>query len=170
MSYLFGSILTVPGSDLLIMLVMGVLITFLVVFYYKDLLALSYDEEFARVRGVPVEVLYFGLIAVLAVTIVLVIQVVGLILIIALLTIPPFIVEKYAKSLFQMMVGSSLLGALFTVFGLWLSYTFDLTSGASIIMVAGIGFFLSLLLGRVFSRPHRRSQTERTDFKEPFRR
>ena len=148
MSYLFGSFLTVPGTDLLIMLVMAILMALLVACYYKDLLALSYDEEFARIRGVPVKTLYFGLVGMLAVAIVMVIQVVGLILVIALLTIPPFIVEKYAKSLMQMMVGSSLLGALFTVTGLWLSYRFNLTSGAAIIMVSGVVFFLSLLIDR----------------------
>jgi hypothetical protein len=84
------------------------------------------------------------LIGMLAVAIVMVIQVVGLILVIALLTIPPFIVERHAKSLFHMMVGSSLLGAIFTASGLWLSFAFDLTSGASIIMVAGIVFILFL--------------------------
>ena len=149
MSYLFGSILTVPKSDLLIMLVLGICITILVAYYYKDLLALSYDEEFAQIRGVPVKGLYLGLIGMLAVTIVMVIQVVGLILVIALLTIPPFIVEKYAKSLVQMMVGSSLMGAVFTLCGLWLSYRYDLTSGASIIMVSGIAFLLSLLMDRM---------------------
>jgi zinc transport system permease protein len=149
MSYLFGSILTVPESDLWIMLAMGILVTVIVAYYYKDLLALSYDEEFAQIRGVPVKGLYLALIGMLAVTIVLVIQVVGLILVIALLTIPPFIVEKYAKSLFQMMVGSSALGAVFSVFGLWLSYAFDLTSGASIILVAGLAFFVSLGVDRV---------------------
>lgn len=158
MSYLFGSILTVPGSNLLIMLVMGILITILVAFYYKDLLAMSYDEEFARIRGVPVKGLYFGLIGILAVTIVLVIQVVGLILVIALLTIPPFIVEKHAKSLLQMMVGSSLLGALFTVVGLWLSYRYDLTSGAAIIMVAGIVFMISFLIKRKRILPRTKDQ------------
>lgn len=149
MSYLFGSILTVPGSDLLMMLAMSVLITFLVGYYYEDLLALSYDEEFAKIRGVPVKGLYFTMIAMLAVTIVMVIRVVGLILVIALLTIPPFIVERHAKSLVQMMVGSSLLGAIFTVAGLWLSYRYNLTSGASIILVAGIVFLLSLLVDRL---------------------
>ena len=149
MSYLFGSILTVPASDLWIMLVMGIVIAGLVIFYYQDLLAMSYDEEFARIRGVPVRALYFLLIGMLAVTVVMVIQVVGLILVIALLTIPPFIVERHTKSLIQMMIGSSLLGAVFTVSGLWLSYAFDLTSGASIIMVAGIVFFLSLLVERL---------------------
>ena len=148
MSYLFGSILTVPASDLWIMLGTGIVVTGFVSLFYKDLLTLSYDEEFARIRGVPVHTLYFALIGLLAVTIVMVIQVVGLILVIALLTIPPFIVEKYAKSLFQMMVGSSVLGAVFTVTGLWLSYAFDLTSGATIILVAGAVFFIALLAER----------------------
>jgi len=158
MSYLFGSILTVPGSDLWIMMIVGALSAGFVVFFYKDLLAISYDEEFARIRGVPIRALYFALIGILAVTIVMVIQVVGLILVIALLTIPAFIVEKYAKSLFQMMVGSSLLGAVFTVSGLWLSYAFDLTSGASIIMVAGIIFFLFLLADRLMISRRRHSK------------
>jgi zinc transport system permease protein len=153
MSYLFGSILTVPKSDLYIMLAIGVGITFLTLYYYEDLLALSYDEEFAQIRGVPVKRLYFGMIALLAVTIVMVIQVVGLILVIALLTIPPFIVERYATSLFQMMAGSILLGAVFTTSGLWLSYRFNITSGASIILVAGIAFLISIAIGRL-SRPN----------------
>ena len=149
MSYLFGSILTVPTSDLIIMLTIGLSIAALASIYYKDLLAMSYDEEFAFIRGVPVNGLYFALIAMLAVTIVMVIQVVGLILVIALLTIPPFIVEKHAKSLAQMMVGSSVLGVLFTIGGLCLSYAYNLTSGASIILVAGLGFLLALFVDRI---------------------
>jgi zinc transport system permease protein len=141
MSYLFGSILTVPGRDLWIMGAMGLGIAALVGWFYKDLLAMSYDEEFARVRGVPVVPLYFLLIGMLAVTVVMVIQVVGLILVIALLTIPPFIMESYARTLKQMMVGASLLGVVFTVAGLWLAYAYDLTSGAAIIVVAGAAFF-----------------------------
>jgi zinc transport system permease protein len=148
MSYLFGSILTVPVTDLFIMVIIGGVMTILVAYYYQDLLAMSYDEEFARIRGVPVKMLYFGLIGILAVTVVLVIRVVGLILVIALLTIPPFIVEKYAKSLVQMMVASSFLGVVFTVTGLWFSYRYNLTSGASIIMVSGIAFLLSLLVDK----------------------
>lgn len=149
MSYLFGSILTVPDSDLYVMIGAGALILGAVIWYYQDFLAISYDEEFARIRGVPVTRLYFTLIAMLGVTIVMVIQVVGLIMVIALLTIPPFIVEKYASSMGGMMVGSSLLGTAFCLSGLWLSYRFDLTSGATIIMVAGSAFLLTLAWDRV---------------------
>jgi len=91
------------------------------------------------------------MIVMLALGIVMVIQVVGLILVIALLTIPPYIAEKFSKSLFQMMALSSMLSAVFTVGGLWFSYEFNLTSGASIILVAGIGFVLSLGVERLRS-------------------
>ncbi|MBM9514407.1 metal ABC transporter permease [Desulfogranum marinum] len=155
MSYLFGSILAVPRSDLFFMAFIGIAMILLVTYYYQDLLAMSYDEEFAKIRGVPVKKLYFVLIGMLAVTVVLVIQVVGLILVIALLTIPPFMVEKYAKSLFQMMVASSLLGAAFTVTGLWLSYQYNLTSGASIILVAGVVFLFSLIVDKIRFACHR---------------
>lgn len=149
MSYLFGSILTVPATDLWIMLPLCVTIVILVSYYYKDLLAVSYDEEFARIRGISATSLYFGMIGMLAVTIVMVIQIVGLILVIALLTIPPFIVEKYAKTLMQMMVWSTLLGAIFTFSGLFIAYRYNLTSGATIILVSGVAFIISYLIEQI---------------------
>jgi zinc transport system permease protein len=151
MSYLFGSILAVPDSDIWIMVGVGAVILAVVIYFYNDYLALSYDEEFAQIRGVKVKTLYILMIVMLALGIVMVIQVVGLILVIALLTIPPYIAEKFSKSLFQMMALSSILSAVFTVGGLWFSYEFNLTSGASIILVAGIGFVLSLGVERLRS-------------------
>ncbi|MBW2408587.1 MAG: metal ABC transporter permease [Deltaproteobacteria bacterium] len=156
MSYLFGSILTVPDSDIWMMLVVGIIIIATVTYFYHDYLALSYDEEFAQIRGVPVKALYFLLIGMLAVSIVFIIQVVGLILVIALLTIPPYIAEKYAKSLFVMMALSGLLSVLFTVSGLWLSYAYNLTSGASIILVGGLGFLLSFIIEYILSKISKR--------------
>jgi zinc transport system permease protein len=144
MSYLFGSILTVPDSDIWMMVAVAAVIFGVVTYFYNDYLALSYDEEFAQIRGVRVNTLYVLMIVMLALGVVMIIQVVGLILVIALMTIPPYIAEKYSKSLVSMMVLSSVLSALFTVIGLWLSYVFNLTSGASIIIVAGVGFMISL--------------------------
>jgi len=146
MSYLFGSILAVPKSDLWQMLVMCLSIGLIVLFFYNDFLALSYDEEFARLRGVPVKGLYFLLIGMIALSIVMIIRVVGLILVIALLTIPPYIAEKYVQSLRMMMLISTLLCCMFTMTGLWLSYIFNLTSGSTIIMVAVAAFFISFLV------------------------
>jgi zinc transport system permease protein len=156
MSYLFGSILSVPRSDLLIMAVAGGIILLLVFYFFDDLLVMSYDEEFARVRGVPVRRLYYMLIGIVAITVVMMVQVVGLILVIALLTIPPYIAEKYTKSLVQMMLFSCGLGMIFTSGGLWVSYRFDLTSGAAIIFFAGLAFFLSLLVDRLIDLNKRR--------------
>lgn len=146
MSYLFGSILSVPRNELITMAILGLFIILLIGYFFSDLLAMSYDEEFAQVRGVPVRALYFMLIGTVAITVVMVVQVVGLILVIALLTIPPYIAEKYTKSLLQMMVLSCLFGMIFILGGLWFSYTYDFTSGAAIILFAGIVFFASLLI------------------------
>jgi zinc transport system permease protein len=154
MSYLFGSILTVPTSDLWLMLIIDGLVVLTVSYFYYDLVSLSYDEEFAQVRGVPTKILYFLLMAMIALSVVMVIQVVGLILVIALLTIPPYISEKVSGSLLEMMLYSVVLNVFFTTVGLWLSFTFNLTSGASIIMVAATCFFISILLERL--RPKRR--------------
>lgn len=148
MSYLFGSILAVPASDLWQMGAIGAGVVITVTFYYNDFLAMSYDDEFARLRRVPVTFLYCLLLVMIALTVVMIIRVVGLILVIALLTIPPFIAEKFTGSLRAMMVVASLLSCFFTVSGLWLSYLFNLTSGATIILVAAVGFFAAALWGR----------------------
>ncbi|UCF92694.1 MAG: metal ABC transporter permease [Desulfobacterales bacterium] len=152
MSYLFGSILAVPTSDLWHMLVMAGAVLFVVSYYYNDFLAMSYDEEFAQLRNVPVKLLYGLLFGMIALAVVMIIRLVGLILVIALLTIPPYIAEKYARSLRMMMILGTLLSCFFTLMGLWLSYTLNLTSGATIIMVAAGGFFISLLLERLIPK------------------
>ena len=144
MSYLFGSILSVPMADIWYMLCLVVVVLGTVFFFYKEFVALSYDEEFSFVVGLPVKALYFGLLVLISLSVIVIIRVVGLILVIALLTIPPYIAERYTVSLGKMMVLSSLLGILFTLAGLYLSYHFNLASGATIIMVAGIAFFLSM--------------------------
>jgi zinc transport system permease protein len=145
MSYLFGSILTVPRSDLVIMAILDVVIIALVVVFYKELLAISYDETFATVENVPVGAIYITLLCLVALTVVMLMRVVGLIMVIALLTMPAAISEQFTSSLKKMMVLSVILGIVFTTVGLWLSYALNLTSGATIILVAGCAFLLSLL-------------------------
>jgi len=149
MSYLFGSILAVSTFDLWMMIPLDAVVLLMVALFYKEFMALSYDEEFAFVVGIPVKTLYFTLLIMTALCVVMVIRLVGLILVIALLTIPPYIAEKYTGSLGKMMALSSLLGVIFTLAGLWLSYGYNLSSGASIILVAGVVFFLSYALDQV---------------------
>ncbi len=145
MSYLFGNILLVGDADLWLMAGLDLLVLLLVVLFYWQFLAVSFDEEFARLRGVPVTFFYLLLLCMVALTVVLLIQVVGLILVIALLTLPAAIAAQYFHTLGWMMVVATLLGMLFTLLGLAISYRPDLPAGATIILVAGVSFFLSTL-------------------------
>lgn len=146
MSYLFGSILTVTGEDLLLM--SGLLGTTLLAggIWHRQIAAFSYDEEFARTRGVPVTFLHFLVVILISLAVVVIIRIVGLILVIALLTIPPSVAEKYSSSLWGMMAISSVLSAVFTVSGLALAVRWNLTAGAVIILVASMVYILSMVL------------------------
>ncbi len=156
MSYLFGSILTVGRLDLFVLSGAGVFVVLVVTYFYHDLSAMAFDEEFARLRGVPVRGLYFLLVCMVAVCVVFIIRVVGLILVMALMTIPPYMAEGYARSLRSMMVLAVVLSALLTTGGLCLSFAFNLTSGAAIILTAGAAFFISILLNK-FLRARRKA-------------
>ncbi len=142
MSFLFGSILSVSAADIIWGLILDAVIVGFYIFYRNDLIAMSFDREFASLRNVRVRFLHLALLVITALTVVMTIRLVGLILVIALLTIPPYISEDSVGSIGKMMVLSSILGAVFTVTGLWVSYRFDITAGAAIIVIAAIAFFL----------------------------
>lgn len=152
MSYLFGSILAVELSELVVMAVLDVLIVVLVLLFYKELLAISFDETFATVENVPVNAIYIGLLAVIALTVVMMMRVVGLIMVIALLTMPAAIAGHFSRDMKRMMIGAIVLGIIFTVTGLWLSYAWNLTSGASIILVGGVAYLMSLAIRPLWLR------------------
>jgi zinc transport system permease protein len=145
MSYLFGSILAVSRDDLIFMGVLFVTILLVLAFWYRQLLAVSYDSEYAALSGINVKFFYTLLLVLSALTVVIAIKVVGLILVIALLTIPIYISQNIAHSLLTMMFTSGAIASLFTLIGLWFSYTYDLTSGACIILVAAISLLLFML-------------------------
>jgi zinc transport system permease protein len=146
MSYLFGSILAVSSSDLYFMGGLLAVIILAVTFWYRDILAVSYDSEYAKLRGIPVRFFYTLILILSALTVVIAIKVVGLILVIAMLTIPVYIAEKLSNSLWRMMILSGVISTLFTLAGLWFSYSYNLTSGASIILVSAVSLGLFLLL------------------------
>jgi len=160
MSYLFGSILAVPSSDLLIILVLDLVIIALVVSFYKELLAISFDETFATVENVPVDAIYMILVCMIALTVVMMMRVVGLIMVIALLTMPAAISGQLVKNMKTMMVLASILGVIFTTTGLWLSYFLNLTSGATIILVSGAVYLLSPAVKPLVRRPHPEAEGE----------
>ena len=151
MSYLFGSILAVSFSDIVIILVMDIIIILITALLYKEFMAISFDEEFATIVGVSVDLIFLILLCLIAMTVVMLMRVVGLIMVIALLTIPAAISEQFTSNLKKMMLLSILFGVIFTTSGLWLSYIFDLTSGAMIIIVAGGCFILSAVYKKISS-------------------
>jgi zinc transport system permease protein len=151
-SYLFGNILTVPFFDLMLMLVLDVVIIILVSLLYKGFLYLSFDEEFSTVSGVPTERLYLLLLCLIALTVVVLIRVVGIILVIALLTIPAALARQFTHNLKNMMLLAISAGVFFTFSGLWISYVLNLASGATIILVSGTVLFISFGINKLRHR------------------
>ena len=141
MGYLFGSILAIDKNTLIFIGFVNLVILFCIVLFYRQFCAISFDMEFAGLRGVKTKLIYYLLVVLMALCVVSTIQVVGLILVIALLTIPPYIAENFSKRLGEMMLFSSIISSLLCTIGLIISYKFNLTSGASIIIIASLVFF-----------------------------
>lgn len=156
MSFLFGNILLVAPRDLWVMAGLDLALVATVGLFYRQFLAVSFDEEFARLRGLPVGAFYLLLLCLVAVTVVLLIQVVGLILVIALLTLPAAIAGHYLHSLGAIMVLATLLGSSFTSAGLALSFTPDLPAGPTMVLLAGACYVLSALVSGLIR--HRRAR------------
>ncbi|MGE4419621.1 MAG: metal ABC transporter permease [Sulfurimonas sp.] len=149
LSYLFGSILAVNRDDLYFMGLLFVVILFVITFWYRDILAVSYDSEYAALSGINVKFFYTLILVLSALTVVIAIKVVGLILVIALLSIPVYIAQKLSSSLYSMMLISGIIASVFTLIGLLLSYSFNITSGASIILVSALSLMLFMLFTKL---------------------
>ena len=138
MSYLFGSLLAVTTNDIIYMSTLLVFIIGIVFPFYREILSVSYDSEYATLRGVKTRFFYTLILVLSSLTIVVSIKIVGLILVIALLTIPVYIASFFSKSLFFMMINATLLSILFSTIGLIVSYNYDISSGPSIILMGSI--------------------------------
>jgi zinc transport system permease protein len=149
MSYLFGSILAVNSEDLVYMGVLLTIILAVLLFWYHDILAVSYDSDYASIVRINIKFFYTLILVLSALSVVVAIKVVGLILVIALLTIPIYIAQNLTSSLSTMMLTSGLVATFFTLVGLWFSYHFDLTSGACIILVSAVGLTLFMFIKRL---------------------
>lgn len=147
--FLFGNILLIPTGDLIVMGLLALVILVIVIAAFNQLMAVTFDEEYARVMNLPVTALLLLLIILIALTVVVLLRVVGIILVIALLTIPPALAREYSKDLKTMMALSVMTASLFTIGGLFLSYALDVPSGATIILLATGGFGLMLVERRM---------------------
>lgn len=138
MSYLFGNILLVTQKNLYMLGALNILVLLLVWRYYRQIEAASFDEEFAATKGLPVMVIYLVLLIVIAVAIVMLQTFVGIVMVIAMLTLPAGTAGFFSRNLAKMMINSSILALVFSVLGLILSWVFDLPAGALIVLIAGM--------------------------------
>lgn len=155
MSYLFGNVLMVTPQNLWLLAILDAVAVGLGVVCYKPLLAICFDEEFARLRGINVELCYLLLLTLIALSVVLLTTVVGLVMVIALLTLPVAVAGRFSRSLWQVMIVATILTALVTTFGLGISYGADLPAGATIVVLAGAVYLVVMAAAGLVTRSRR---------------
>lgn len=149
MSYLFGSILMLSTRDLWLLAALDALVVGVGLLFYNQLQAVCFDEEFARLRGLHTGVWYILLLCLAAVAVVLLVSTVGVILVIALLTLPVAIAGHFCRRLWQMMAAAAVLSGAFTTVGLAVAYPAELPPGATTIVLAGGVYVLVLIAARL---------------------
>jgi len=142
MGFLFGDILTVQLSDLLWLSIVTILCIVLIGVFYDSIVAVAFDEEFAKVSKLPVQAIKYCSAVVVAVAIVLSIKVMGIILVLSIFTIPASAANLFANKLKKVMIGSVIISITGSLTGLFLAYFFDLPSGATIIFTLTILFIV----------------------------
>ncbi|MFH1844697.1 MAG: metal ABC transporter permease [bacterium] len=147
MTYLFGNILLVDPPTLRLLVGLDIIILLAAFLCYDPLLAVCFDEEFARLRGIKVSLFYTLLLCLTALTIVTLIYVVGIVMVIALVTLPVAVAGRFASRLWQMMVLAAILSAVFTTAGLGISYSSDWPVGATTILLAAAVYVIVSLTG-----------------------
>jgi len=152
MNYLFGNILTVSKGDLMYLFFLAVFVIGFFLLFYRMIIFVSFDEEFALTNNAPVRLFNSLLISLVALTIVLNIRVVGIILVMSLLTIPQAIANLFTKRFDVMMLYSIAIGFLGSVIGLALSYIYDIPSGAAIIFTLVVLYGMIKVLFLLFAK------------------
>ncbi len=150
-SFLFGNVLGISERELWLVAFLGGVVVLTITVLYKELLLLSFDPTVAEAMGYPVQAFNHLLLGLIAVTIVISIQAVGIILVVALLVTPSATAYLLTQRFFQMMVLGVVLAALAAVIGLYLSYYLNVASGAAIVLVSTCLFFLVLAGRRLLS-------------------
>ena len=150
MSYLFGNILTVTSSELWWMFLLNMLIIAFFSLFFRQILYIAFDEEFARTAGMPVQLFNYLTMILIALTVVLNIRVVGIILILSLLTIPQASANLFTKDFRKLLVLSSVFAFIGTLLGLFISYFMDIPSGAAIIFTLVLMFGILRLFKSFF--------------------
>ncbi|GEL76620.1 metal ABC transporter permease [Tenuibacillus multivorans] len=148
-SYLFGSVAAVSGADLRLILYISWLVVTFVVFLYKPLFALSFDEEFAKVSGIQAKLIHFLFIVMTALVISASIRIVGVLLVSALMTLPVATSMRIAKSFKQTIIYSIIYGEIAVIIGLTTGYYFEIPPGGTIVITSALLLGFTLLFKRI---------------------
>lgn len=151
-SYLFGDILTVSSTYINIMILLSFIIVFCIISIFNYWKAYLFDEEFVKVIGINVNYLECFMYILISLSIVILIKVVGIILIIALLTIPPAIAKLFTNKLNRIMIIASTIGIIFSISGILVSYQFNIPSGATIILISIMAYLMATLVKKYINR------------------
>lgn len=146
LSFLFGNILTVGALDLYLLTALALLTILIFALMLKPILFVAFDEEYAKTQRIPVQLINYLMIALVALAIVLNIRVVGIILVISFLTIPQTIANLFTKDFKKMIIGSIIFGIIGSFTGLLVSYEINAPSGATIIISFVILFILAKII------------------------
>ncbi|MBN1390498.1 MAG: metal ABC transporter permease [Candidatus Thermoplasmatota archaeon] len=149
---LFGNILLTSTSDLVVIGAILCIIYIFILFLFKDTEILAFDEEFARISGINVTVLNTAILIMIALTVTILIKIVGVVLVLAMLTIPAAISNLFTKRLSMMMLASSGLGVIITTAGNLISIELDTPPGATIVILMGAAYLLSLMGKSIYTR------------------
>ncbi len=152
MSYLFGNILLISQTDLIVISILSFIVLLICCLFYSKFLAICFDEEHARSRGINVGFYYLLLLCLTAITIVLLVRIVGIIMVIALLTLPSAVASYFSNKLSSMMIISVIFCMFFTVIGLSASFIYNLPSGPTIIIFAGIIYIAITIILKVLNK------------------
>lgn len=144
-NYLFGNILWASKSDISMLIGLDVLVLGMTALFHRRFLAICFDEKQAALQGQNVKLLYFLLLSLVAITVVLMIQVVGAILIVAILSLPAAIANTYTHRLSRMMILAVIIALLISFFGMGFSYTLNWPPGATLALTATTVYLLNLL-------------------------
>lgn len=151
-SYLFGNILLVSTSDLIILSVLAVITVVTALVFYRQFTFVSFDEEFAKLRGIKSATIYIIMLSMIALTVVILMKVVGLVLVIAFLSLPAATAALFTKKIHFIIIISGLINFLFSFTGLTFSYLYNLPTGATITLVSGVVFIILILWRQGYAR------------------
>lgn len=148
-SYLFGNILLLSKDDLVITLALSFLVVTISITFFNQLLLTSFDREFAKTRNINADLFLTMLILLTSITVFLIVKIMGIILSITFLTVPPAIGIMFSKNLKSAIVKSILISIILSLTGLWISYVLDIPTGTTIALIMGIFYTISVIIKKL---------------------